>query len=143
MFVFMAMQVHFLCNHKAVSVKRFFQYLNKAVTIASSDRGTNLVWVDSSMIATYAWNCSPIDGTDVVRNVPARGCEFRFPFDLNMDSVTPAVRPLSVPWNHTTKSFSTFLFQNLNVNFQNTVAAATTVLIVATWAAVRSLLRKC
>jgi hypothetical protein len=69
-------------NHKAVSVERFFRYLNKAVTIASSDRGTNLVWVKASMIATYAWNCSPIDGTDIVRSVPAMGRDFRFPFNL-------------------------------------------------------------
>ena len=43
-------------NYKAVSVERFFRYLYKAVTIASSDRGTHLVWVQASMIATYAWN---------------------------------------------------------------------------------------
>ena len=30
-------------NHKAVSIERFFRYLVKAVTIASSDRGTHLV----------------------------------------------------------------------------------------------------
>jgi hypothetical protein len=49
------------------------------------------------MIATYAWNCSPIDGTNVVRSVPAMGHEFRFPFYLNMDSITPAVNPLPDP----------------------------------------------
>ena len=76
-------------NHKAVSVERFFRYLNKAVTIASSDRGTHLVWVQASMIATYAWNCSPIDGTDVVRSVPAMGREFKFPFDLALDADGP------------------------------------------------------
>jgi hypothetical protein len=76
-------------NHKAVSVERFFRYLNKAVTIASSDRGTLLVWVEAAMIATYAWNCSPIDGTDVVRSVPAMGREFRFPFDLASNSFSP------------------------------------------------------
>ncbi len=77
-------------NHKAVSVERFFRYLNKAVTIASSDRGTPLVWVEASMIATYAWNCSPIDGTDVVRSVPAMGREFKFPFDFAVDAASAA-----------------------------------------------------
>jgi len=85
-------------NHKAVSVERFFRYLNKAVTIASSDRGTHLVWVEASMIATYAWNCSPIDGTDVVRSVPAMGREFKFPFDLALDADGPVpAGPLSDP----------------------------------------------
>jgi hypothetical protein len=81
-------------NHKAVSVERFFRYLNKAVTLASSDRGTPLVWIEASMIATYAWNCSPIDGTDVIRSVPAMGREFRFPFDLTFDADSPAASPL-------------------------------------------------
>jgi hypothetical protein len=76
-------------NHKAVSVKRFFRCLNKAVNIASLDRGTHLVWIEASMIATYAWNCSPIDGTDVVRSVPAMGREFKFPFDLALDATQP------------------------------------------------------
>jgi hypothetical protein len=74
-------------NHKAVSVERFFRYLNKAVTIASSDRGKPLVWVEGAMIATYAWNCSPIDGTNVVRSIPAMGREFKFPFDLALNVV--------------------------------------------------------
>ncbi len=83
-------------NHKAVSVERFFRYLNKAVTIASSDRGTPLVWVEAAMIATYAWNCSPIDGTDVVRSIPAMGREFKFPFDVALDADgAPPAEPLS------------------------------------------------
>jgi hypothetical protein len=41
-------------NHKAVSIEQLFCYPNKAVTIASSDRGTPLVWVKASMIATNA-----------------------------------------------------------------------------------------
>jgi hypothetical protein len=76
-------------NHKAVSAERFFRYLNKAVTIASSDRGTHLVWIEASMIATPAWNCSPIDGADVVHSVPTMGREFKFPFDLALDATQP------------------------------------------------------
>jgi hypothetical protein len=49
-------------NHKAVSVECFFRFLNKAVTIiTSSDCDTPLVPVKAAMIATYTWNCSPID----------------------------------------------------------------------------------
>ena len=43
------------------------------------------------MIATYAWNCSRIDGTDVVRSVPAMGREFKFPFNLAFDVNDPAL----------------------------------------------------
>jgi hypothetical protein len=76
-------------NHKAVSIKHSFQHLNEAVTVASSNRGTHLVWVEASMIATCVWNCSPVDGTDVVRSVPTMGREFKFPFCLALDADQP------------------------------------------------------
>jgi hypothetical protein len=48
------------------------------------------------MIATYAWNYSPIDGTNVVHNIPAKGCKFKFPFDLVLDTAGgPPLAPLS------------------------------------------------
>jgi hypothetical protein len=36
------------------------------------------------MIANYAWNCSPIDGTDVAFNVPVMGCDSSFPLTLQL-----------------------------------------------------------
>jgi PAS domain-containing protein len=75
-------------NHKAILVERFFRSLNKAVTIASNDRGTNDVFVEAvHCFFTYAWNASVIDGTDIVRSVAALGREFKFPLDLNLSSV--------------------------------------------------------
>jgi hypothetical protein len=84
-------------NHKAVSIECFFRYLNKAVTIACSGRGTNQVWVEAAMITTYRWNCSPIDGTDIVRIIPAMGREFCFPFNLASGPNGPTPLPLSDP----------------------------------------------
>jgi hypothetical protein len=79
-------------NHKAVGVERFHRFLNKAVAIASNDRGTNTVFVEAAHTAAYAWNSSPIDGTDIIRSVPAVGRPFRFPFDL---SLAPTPTPTS------------------------------------------------
>lgn len=77
-------------NHKAVSVERFFRFLNKAVTIAASDRDTNQVFIETSHCAAYAWNSSCIDGTDISRSVVAVGREFKFPLDIALhDAPTP------------------------------------------------------
>ncbi|MGH7954383.1 MAG: hypothetical protein ACREOZ_00320 [Gloeomargaritales cyanobacterium] len=69
-------------NHKALSVERFHRYLNKAVAIAANDRGTNAIFVEAAAVAAYAWNSSPIDGTGIVRSIPAVGREFKFPCDF-------------------------------------------------------------
>ena len=77
-------------NHKAVSVERFFRYLNKAVAIAANDRNTNQVFVETAHCAAYAWNSSCIDGTDIVRSVVAVGREFKFPLDITLhEAPTP------------------------------------------------------
>ena len=71
-------------NHQSVSIERFFKYANKAVTIATQDRATLSVWVPAILLAAYAWNSSPIDGTDIIRSIPAIGRPFRFPLDLDI-----------------------------------------------------------
>jgi hypothetical protein len=71
-------------NHKAVGIDHFHRFLNKAVAIAANDLGTNTVFVKAAHTAPYAWNSSSIDGTDIVRSVPAVGRPFRFPFDLSL-----------------------------------------------------------
>ena len=76
-------------NHKAVAIEHFHRFLNKAVAIASNDRGTIDVFVEAAHTAAYAWNSSPIDRTDIIRSVAAVGRPFRFPFDLSL-SKTPS-----------------------------------------------------
>jgi hypothetical protein len=73
-------------NHKAVTVERFFRFLNRLLTIHSNDRATNQVFVETSECAAYAWNSSAIDGTDIIRSVAAVGREFKFPLDINLSS---------------------------------------------------------
>jgi len=75
-------------NHKSVSVERLFRYLNKALTIAAEQRlGDTKVSVEAVHVATYAWNASVIDGTNIVRSVPAVGRPFRFPIDCDLSAV--------------------------------------------------------
>jgi hypothetical protein len=76
-------------NHKAVSVERFFRVLNRSVAIACNDRGTNQVFVEAVHCTAYAWNASPIDGTDIIRSVAAVGREFKFPLDLSLSIEPP------------------------------------------------------
>lgn len=46
------------------------------------------------MATAYAWNASPIDGTDIVRSVLAIGHELRFPLDISLaDIPTPINNP--------------------------------------------------
>ena len=42
------------------------------------------VSIECGMISAYAWNASPIDGTDIIRSVPAIGRELKFPLDINL-----------------------------------------------------------
>jgi hypothetical protein len=78
-------------NHKAVSVERYFRFLNKAVTIAINDRDDHTVWVAAAMTAGYAWNSAPIDGTDILRSVAAVGRPFPFPIDIALSPLPPSL----------------------------------------------------
>jgi hypothetical protein len=64
-------------------VERFRVFLNKTLRIATNDRDSiKGVYIPASALATFAWNSAPIDGTDIVRSVPAVGWEFKFPFNF-------------------------------------------------------------
>ena len=39
-------------------------------------------WLMGVLFAAYAWNASPVDGTDIVRSFAAKAKTFMFPFDL-------------------------------------------------------------
>jgi hypothetical protein len=69
-------------NHKAVSVERYFWFVNKATTIAINDRDDPHVWVPAAMTAGYAWNSAPIDGTDIRPYVVLLLLAARFRFRL-------------------------------------------------------------
>ena len=60
-------------NYKGLLVEKLYRFLNKAITIAAEDRRTNDVFVAADVATGYAWNRPTIDGTDILRSVPAIG----------------------------------------------------------------------
>ena len=56
-------------NHKGISVKNFHRSLNRSVTVAAEERGTNNIFVPAGIAAGYSWNSAPIDGTDILRSI--------------------------------------------------------------------------
>ena len=66
-------------NHHTVGVERFHIFLNHTNTIYDEERGTLECFVEYAMVAAYVWNASHIDGTDIVRSVPAIGHKLKFP----------------------------------------------------------------
>ena len=75
-------------NHKGLTVKNVHRFLNKSVTIAAEDRGTDDIFVPAGITTGYAWNSAPIDGTDILRSIPVIGRELRFPIDINISALS-------------------------------------------------------
>ena len=74
-------------NHKGLTVENFHRLLKKAVTITLKDRKSNDIFVQAGIVAGYACNNAPIDGTDVLRSTVAIGREFMFPIDINVSAL--------------------------------------------------------
>ena len=79
-------------NHKGLSVEHFHRFLNKSVTIAVEERGTNHIFVHVGIVTAYTWNSAPIDGTDIIRSVPAIGRAFQFPSEIYLNAVPKLTR---------------------------------------------------
>ena len=79
-------------NHKGLSVEHFYHFLNKSVTIAAEERGTANIFVPAGITAGYAWNSVPIDGTDILRSIPAIGRKLKFPLDINLNAMSKLVQ---------------------------------------------------
>ena len=69
-------------NHKAVGVKFFCKFLNNTVATADEEHDTVVVFAECAIVTTYVWNCSPIDGMDVVYSLPAIGFKLHFLLDI-------------------------------------------------------------
>ena len=66
-------------NYKGLTVENFHRFLIKSVTIAAEERGTNHIFVPTSVEEGYAWNNELIDDTNMFRSTSAIGREFHFP----------------------------------------------------------------
>ena len=91
-------------NHKGLSAAHFHRILNKSVIIAAEERGTNNIFVPTSITAAYAWNSAPIDGTDTIRSVLAIGRALNFPLDINLTAVPKLIQNNA----HTALNYLTF-----------------------------------
>jgi hypothetical protein len=73
-------------DHNAILCERFHRYLNKVERLMAADMNTFEEWAMNVLFATYAWNASPIDGTDVTRSFAAKARTFRYPLDVQEDN---------------------------------------------------------
>jgi hypothetical protein len=53
-------------DHNAILCERFHRYMNKVQRIGAADMQSLEQWKINSLFAAYAWNASPIDGTDII-----------------------------------------------------------------------------
>ena len=74
-------------DHKVFTVDHFHRFLNKRITIAAEERGNNEIFVPTGVAAGSAWNNAPIDGTNIIRSMPAIGRELHFPLDINLNAL--------------------------------------------------------
>ena len=78
-------------NHKAVGVERYHKFLNHNMKIIGNARETHKCFVEVAMVSAYAWNSMPVDGTDIIRSIPAIGRPFRFPMDVAIAPFPPLI----------------------------------------------------
>ena len=73
-------------NHKDFTVEHFYPFL-KRFTIATEVGGTNEIFVPTSIDADYTRNSTPINGTDIIRSIPALDRELHFTIDIYLHDI--------------------------------------------------------
>ena len=69
-------------DHDAILNEWFHRYLNKVEAIHAAEMTSFSQWELGALFASYAWNASPVDGTDVICSIAAKFREFPFPLDI-------------------------------------------------------------
>ena len=72
--------------HNSILCERFHRYLNKVEKIGAADAESYEKWAMNALFAAYAWNGSPVDGTDIIRSFAAKARTFHFPLDIQIDN---------------------------------------------------------
>ena len=72
-------------NHDPMLVERVIRYLNKALKIFCTERGTVKVALEAILLSLYAWNSAPVPATDLSRSLLTIGREFQFTIDFCLD----------------------------------------------------------
>ena len=70
-------------NHNPMIVERLNRYLNEGLRIMTNERDSNRIALEAILLLIYAWNSSPVPGTDISRSMVAVGREFAFPIDFS------------------------------------------------------------
>ena len=74
-------------NQKFLLVEISHRFLNKRVTIATSDKDTIYCFVEAGISAGCVRNSAPIDGTHIIRSIPTIDWELHFPLDISLTSL--------------------------------------------------------
>ena len=74
-------------NHDGILCERVHRYFNKVQKIGAADLATFNQWSLNMGFSTYAWNASPVDGTDIQRAFAATARTFKFPIDHATDDI--------------------------------------------------------
>ena len=80
-------------DHNGILCERFHRYLNKVQKIQAADTQSYTQFVQGVMFACYAWNASPIDGTNVIRSFVAKSRHFPFPVQVKEDPNPTRIPP--------------------------------------------------
>lgn len=89
-------------NHKAVGLERYHRFLNHAAIIVSAIQDILKCFIEAIMLAAYAWNAIPFDGTDIPRSIPAIGRPLKSPMNI-------AIAELPSPINDATKATVSYI----------------------------------
>ena len=69
----------------------------------------------ASIAATYACNSAPIDGTDIIRSVPAIGRALYFPLGINLNEVSKLIQ------NNAQATLDYLNFTNFHRHFSSSI----------------------
>lgn len=77
----LGLQVHVVSKeqYNAVLCQRFHYYLNRVDKIQPADQPSVSHWFLDMLVATYAWNAAPIDGTNLIKSFAAKDQRLHFP----------------------------------------------------------------
>ena len=73
-------------NHKSITAEHSQRILYKSVVIVAKERGTNDSFVPADVPFGYAWNSAPIDGTNILRSIPAICRELQFLLHVSLNT---------------------------------------------------------
>jgi hypothetical protein len=69
-------------QHEGILYEQFHCYLNKILKIERCNSVDHQGWMKDCLLAAYAWNAGPIDGTNITRSFVANARNFAFPLDI-------------------------------------------------------------